>query len=256
MEFLNKIHLIGVVGRIMVRNINDREYAQFTLVTEYTYKRKEEIMIDMTWFNVNAAENVFQGKFDNIKRGSVVDVIGRLRIEKIICADGMKTTVNEVVASKVVLVSEERGCLKSESEDSVEDDQFTVASLSRHIDKEHRFNNLCEKKFLETVKSTLAERGGGMIHIDPDDPIYCVVEHKHGMDSGDIIGISLNEEGKVCFKVSTQYDLLVDEPLSTEAGYGVFIESWDYALMALLNYINDPYEPEPEEEEETVTEEK
>ena len=105
MEQLNRIQIRGVVGGVKTQIINDRLMAKFTVATNYAYKNKEGVpVIETTWHNVTAFESKNNNGLDKIAKGSRIDVIGRLQIQKYEAADGMEKTFVDVLASKVMLL--------------------------------------------------------------------------------------------------------------------------------------------------------
>lgn len=78
MEFINRIELAGLVGRIQRQTVSSYKMANFSLVTEYGFKDKSSCsVIETTWHNVVAWEGENILSLDGIERGSHVRVIGR-----------------------------------------------------------------------------------------------------------------------------------------------------------------------------------
>ena len=108
MEFINRIELAGVVGRIQRQTVSSQTMANFSLVTEYGFKDKSSSsVIETTWHNVVAWESENIPNLDGIERGSHVRVIGRLRMRRYIDSSGESRTLYEVVASSVEVLSNE-----------------------------------------------------------------------------------------------------------------------------------------------------
>ena len=108
MEFINRIELAGVVGRIQRQTVSSQTMANFSLVTEYGFKDKSSCsVIETTWHNVVAWESENIPNLDGIERGSHVRVIGRLRMRRYIDSSGESRTLYEVVASSVEVLSNE-----------------------------------------------------------------------------------------------------------------------------------------------------
>lgn len=108
MEFINRIELAGVVGRIQRQTVSSQTMANFSLVTEYGFKDKSSCsVIETTWHNVVAWESKNIPNLDGIERGSHVRVIGRLRMRRYIDSSGESRTLYEVVASSVEVLSNE-----------------------------------------------------------------------------------------------------------------------------------------------------
>ena len=108
MEFINRIELAGVVGRIQRQTVSSQTMANFSLVTEFGFKDKSSCcVIETTWHNVVAWEGEHIPSLDGIERGSHVRVIGRLRMRRYIDSSGESRTLYEVVASSVEVLSNE-----------------------------------------------------------------------------------------------------------------------------------------------------
>ena len=105
MEFLNRIELVGVVGRINRQSFSDRVVANFSLVTEYSYKDKNgNAVVETTWHNVVAWQNGTM-PLDLIESGTQVCVQGRLRCRKYTGDNGETKTFYEVIAASVDILS-------------------------------------------------------------------------------------------------------------------------------------------------------
>lgn len=112
MEFLNRIHLRGVVGRAEITTFsNSSRVCNFSIVTEYGGIDKEgNPAPETTWFNVSAwsgkdgMEKEGMADFYGIQRGVWIEVMGRLRMRKYISQSGEERTATEVIARKVALI--------------------------------------------------------------------------------------------------------------------------------------------------------
>ena len=108
MEFLNRIELRGIVGTSALNRIGDSEVCRFSIVTEYSYKdRENNPVVDTTWFNVTAWEgNKGIPALDFISKGTPVYVCGRLRSQKYQGSDGVEKSFLEIIANTVEPVEE------------------------------------------------------------------------------------------------------------------------------------------------------
>lgn len=105
MESLNSIEITGVVGRVNTQTVSDRKVANFSVVTEESFRDANGCaVIETTWFNVIAWQSDTMPDFDTLERGSRVNVKGRLRFRRYINADGEPRSMNEVVARSVRVV--------------------------------------------------------------------------------------------------------------------------------------------------------
>ena len=101
MEFINSIELVGVVGRIHKQTFSNRTVANFSVVTEYSFKDKTGgAIVETTWHNVVAWQNG-EMPLDLIEKGSHVCVQGRLRCCKYTSESGKTRTSYEIIASGV-----------------------------------------------------------------------------------------------------------------------------------------------------------
>lgn len=52
MEFLNKIELRGIVGTVTLNRVGESQVCRFSLVTEYSYKdRENNPVVDVTCYS-------------------------------------------------------------------------------------------------------------------------------------------------------------------------------------------------------------
>lgn len=104
MEFINRIELVGVVGTIRKQTYCGRVVANFSLVTEYSYKDKNECaVVETTWHNVVAWQNG-EMPLDLIERGTHICVQGRIRCRRYTGDNGEAKTFYEVIANSVEIL--------------------------------------------------------------------------------------------------------------------------------------------------------
>lgn len=115
MEFVNRVELLGVVGkvnrqRVSAENGETKEVIRFSLVTEASTKDDDgHAVIDVTWFNCIAWGAV--DAFDHAQKGMVARVHGRLRRVKYINIAGVEHEMYEVLCSEVTF-SESNGMVQ------------------------------------------------------------------------------------------------------------------------------------------------
>ena len=108
MEFLNKIELRGVVGMTSLNRVGDSQVCRFSLVTEYSYKdRDNNPVVDTTWFNITAWEGRNMPDLREIRKGVIVQVAGRVRTFRYTMADGAERSGWEIFARRVTIVPPE-----------------------------------------------------------------------------------------------------------------------------------------------------
>ena len=102
-EFLNRVELRGRVGHDpKVISVGDAQVARFSLATNEAFRGKNgELREETTWHNVTAwaGRNIMD--FKDIRKGTLVSLVGRLRNTRFMGNDGTERTVVEVVAGRL-----------------------------------------------------------------------------------------------------------------------------------------------------------
>lgn len=102
-EFLNRVELRGRVGHDpKIFSVGDSQLARFSVATNEAFRdRKGDLKEEVTWHNVTvwAGKNVMD--FRDVKKGSFVSLIGRLRKVRYTAADGGERNMVEIVASRL-----------------------------------------------------------------------------------------------------------------------------------------------------------
>ena len=110
MEQLNRIELRGNVGSVRLQNFEGRSVANIYMATNFAYKDKNgNAVIETTWHNVTAWEGKNIQDVAGIKKGDMIQVWGRLRIQKYSTSDGTEREYPEVVASRVTRINSDEG---------------------------------------------------------------------------------------------------------------------------------------------------
>ena len=102
MEQLNRIEIRGNVGNVNILKVGNTRVAHFSVATNFAYKdRNGEPVIETTWHNVTAwaGRNIMD--FKNIRKGTFVSLVGRLRNTRFTGQDGNERNVVEIVASRL-----------------------------------------------------------------------------------------------------------------------------------------------------------
>jgi single-strand DNA-binding protein len=101
MEMLNRIQLRGFVGSCKVTRVADTRVARVSVATDHCFKdRSGTPVIETTWHNVTAWEK--EGiDLDNIGRGDMVEVTGRIRMNRYTNSDGVTCQTAEVLANEL-----------------------------------------------------------------------------------------------------------------------------------------------------------
>ena len=96
MQFLNKIEIQGIVGNSSIQKVADTRLCRLSVVTELAYKGNDG----------------FEGpgicNLDAITRGAIVHIIGRLKCNRYVDANGNDRVQYEIVAQKLDVMKEDR----------------------------------------------------------------------------------------------------------------------------------------------------
>ena len=102
MEYLNRIELRGIVGRVSIRQIGNISLAELSLMTDYAYRDSSgNGVIETTWFSITAFEGKKICQLERLEKGITVYVVGRLRIRRYTGADGSERSLPEIVAHEI-----------------------------------------------------------------------------------------------------------------------------------------------------------
>lgn len=102
MEQINKIILRGLVGNASFRSYDGKGQSRFSVATSYAFKSREgQPNIETLWLQVIAWEgrNVSLQDLQNLDKGLVVYVEGRLRLNKFVNTEGVEKQSHEVIAN-------------------------------------------------------------------------------------------------------------------------------------------------------------
>ena len=109
MEQLNRIEIRGIIGSVRVQNVGNTKVASFSVATNHGYTARDGAMcIETTFHRVTAWQGKDIQNLNQIRKGSGVHVIGRLRNQKYIDPDGTERIVFDVIASKLEVVEQPR----------------------------------------------------------------------------------------------------------------------------------------------------
>ena len=99
MEFLNKVELKGVVGRVTTTKVMDKSVTNFSLVTEQVNTSRDGAQTtEVTWFNCTTWNEIA------INKGDKVHVLGRMRQRRYVGQDGYERVIYEVVVDAVTIL--------------------------------------------------------------------------------------------------------------------------------------------------------
>ena len=107
MEQINRIELRGYVGFVHQNTFGESRMVRFSLGTSYFYKGADGTpVIETTWHNVSVWDGKFGVDISKIKKGAVVEVVGRMKDTKYTTADGADKHFFEVVPSSIRILEE------------------------------------------------------------------------------------------------------------------------------------------------------
>lgn len=105
MEQLNKIEIRGIIGSVYVKDFVNAKVANISVATNYGYTSRDgSAVIETTWHYVTAWEGKDIQNLDQLKKGSGIHVIGRLRNRKYTAADGTERIAYDIMANKIQMI--------------------------------------------------------------------------------------------------------------------------------------------------------
>lgn len=91
--------------RVYIKDFVNAKVASISVATNYGYTSKDgSAVIETTWHYVTAWEGKDIQNLDQLKKGSGIHIIGRLRNRKYVAADGTERIAYEIVADKVEII--------------------------------------------------------------------------------------------------------------------------------------------------------
>lgn len=103
---LNRVELKGRVGQDarILRTDNGATAARFTLATsEMVRNRDETYREETTWHNVVAWSRKGMPDFEKIRKGTFMELEGKIRYVKYTSAVGEEKSLTEIVAQKIII---------------------------------------------------------------------------------------------------------------------------------------------------------
>lgn len=99
MEFLNKIELKGVVGKVAKTQIGDKSKTSFSLMTEDICSDAQgNKIVEVTWFNCSTFEDI------SIEKGDKVHCLGRIRALRYVDNTEAERISHEVITNSVTIL--------------------------------------------------------------------------------------------------------------------------------------------------------
>lgn len=105
-QTINRIEIRGRIGQDpRITRVGKNSVARFCVATSEIYRdRSGEIKEEITWHNVSAWADKSQTSLDELKKGDLVSVLGRIRNMKYTSAEGDDRYFVEIVANKLTSV--------------------------------------------------------------------------------------------------------------------------------------------------------
>ena len=107
MEHINRIELQGHVGTVRTNEVSGKKVVNFSLATEYFYKKDGSGVSETTWHNIVAWEGKDIQDMDRIAKGVPTNTDRRRQTNKYTNAKKKEKQVFEVLATKLRIVKEE-----------------------------------------------------------------------------------------------------------------------------------------------------
>ena len=105
MEFINQVHLRGIVGTVREVTVDGRAHYRFSLCTEYLYRVNQGPVVETTWHDVSYFAK--QGeRLDWLTKGAIVEAEGRIRMQSYHTPEGETRPICSVCVSSVKQVTE------------------------------------------------------------------------------------------------------------------------------------------------------
>ena len=106
MEFINKIELQGIVGTSTISTVQAKNVARFSLLVEETFKSGEgDVLVQSNWFNCIAWQSEKIVDLTKIKKGKVLHLTGRVRMQSYADSSGANRYIWEIVCQEIEAIS-------------------------------------------------------------------------------------------------------------------------------------------------------
>jgi single-strand DNA-binding protein len=111
MTSLNRVELRGRVGQDpRINDVGESQVARFSIATNETYKdKKGDLKEETTWHNIAVWSGKSVDDFKLLKKGSMVSVVGKLRMVKYTASSGEEKQYTEVLANRMNVFQAEVG---------------------------------------------------------------------------------------------------------------------------------------------------
>lgn len=105
MEELNRIELQGRIGNIRVYEVGNSKTARISIATNRMFESTDGAKtIETTWHDVSVWQENIKEELGSVRKGDILHVIGRVRRQRYVSADGEERYSYEVVAHSAEIV--------------------------------------------------------------------------------------------------------------------------------------------------------
>lgn len=231
MEFLNKITLRGVVGRVSRNQYSDKTAVNLNMITEYAYTQPDECQyVEVTWFHVTGWQDKPKCQdLAKVKKDSFIEITGRMKAVKYTDNEGNDRITWNVIAQEVKYIGQRSVDLAPVYQTEKSDDENAKDKITNY------YNVIIDvkKEAVEYIKSFLTKRGkNGKFTIDTDvedtlDPVRILVEvDRHTGDMGyeKVDSIELIENDQIYFETESN-NTEINELLTSD-----IVDVYEYLL--------------------------
>ena len=105
MEFINYVHIRGIVGRVNKTPMGNKTACRISVVTDRAFTdHTGNHLFETTWFYVTAFLESDSDALEKIKREAWVDVEGRFRLQRFTKESGEEGVTYEIVSDKLTII--------------------------------------------------------------------------------------------------------------------------------------------------------
>ncbi len=105
---INKVELRGRVGFVKLSSLGGRDFLQFSVATNYIYEDYEKNqVVETTWHKCSVWSDKTICPLDDIHKGDIVHLTGRIKSMVIVTSDGIQRASDEIVVKTLRKENEE-----------------------------------------------------------------------------------------------------------------------------------------------------
>ncbi len=135
MASLNKVFILGnLTSDPQLRSTNSGSpVCEFRIATNHRYKKKNEWFEDVAYIDVTVWGKLGENSGENLTKGSLVLVEGRLRYQTWIGPDGDKRSKHDIVASHIQFLDKKNRNIRSRDSLEKTSDQYERPGDSNYL---------------------------------------------------------------------------------------------------------------------------